>query len=67
MNGWEFIEEYVKINVPPEGEEPVLYVVSSSIHKADHDWAKKVSKVSGFIIKPITLEELNRVLLENDF
>ena len=67
MNGWEFIEEYVKINVPTEGVTPVLYVVSSSIHKADHDKADRISEVSGFIIKPVTLDELDKVLQTNGF
>jgi CheY-like chemotaxis protein len=53
MNGWEFLEEYHKI----QSELPkqiTLYVVSSSIDDHDKQRSKSYKEVSDFIVKPVS-------------
>jgi len=57
MDGWEFLEEYVKIN-PLIGKKITIYICSSSISPADVIRAKTINEVSDFIIKPITKDKL---------
>lgn len=65
MDGWGFLEEFIKIK-PHTGKKITIYIVSSSIDPADIKKARSISVVSDFIIKPVTriklmhmLEELN--------
>lgn len=52
MNGWEFLEEYQKIqNVLPK--HIVVYVVSSSIDDYDMRKSQEYKEVSDYIIKPV--------------
>jgi CheY-like chemotaxis protein len=57
MDGWEFLEEYVKIN-PLIGKKITIYICSSSISPADVSRAKAINEVSDFIIKPMTKDKL---------
>lgn len=63
MDGWEFLESLIpllqkkQVNIP-------IYMVSSSIAKNDKDKAMEFSQVLGYLEKPVTLEDLNRVLTE---
>ncbi|OQD44328.1 response regulator [Croceivirga radicis] len=61
MDGWEFLEDFVKI--PNHNRETVrVYVVSSSIDARDHQRAKELNVVSNYFVKPITEEDLNEIL-----
>jgi CheY-like chemotaxis protein len=61
MNGWEFMDEYCKIeNTLLTGIE--IYIVSSSISKVDKDKAKSYSEIKDFISKPLTIENLKTIL-----
>jgi len=61
MNGWEFMDEYCKIeNTLLKGIE--IYIVSSSISKLDKDKAKSYSEIKDFISKPLTIENLKTIL-----
>lgn len=57
MNGWQFLEEYTKLN-PTIGKKITIYICSSSISHDDITRAKKINEVSDYIIKPITKEKL---------
>lgn len=57
MNGWQFLEEYAKLN-PTIGKKITIYICSSSISPDDITRAKTISEVSDYIIKPITKEKL---------
>ncbi len=57
MDGWDFIEEYIKLR-PNLAKKIVVYMVSSSIDERDQARALEISEVSDFIIKPITEEQL---------
>jgi hypothetical protein len=57
MNGWQFLEEYTKLN-PTIGKKITIYICSSSISPDDVTRAKTISEVSDYIIKPITKDKL---------
>ena len=57
MDGWDFIEEYVKLR-PQLAKQIIVYMVSSSIDERDKYRALQISEVTDFIIKPITEEQL---------
>ncbi|SFD05240.1 response regulator [Algibacter pectinivorans] len=52
MDGFQFMEEYIKIK-PNLGKKITIYMVSSSVDNADLERAKKISEISDYIIKPI--------------
>ncbi|TXN34307.1 response regulator [Flagellimonas hymeniacidonis] len=63
MDGWEFLEGFQKI--PFEARKNVaIYIVSSSIDSRDLERTKKIDLVNGYILKPITPEDLSSVLEE---
>jgi CheY-like chemotaxis protein len=57
MDGWQFLDEYVRIN-PKIGKQITIYICSSSISPDDINRAKSINAVSDFIIKPMTKEKL---------
>ncbi|KAB2915589.1 MAG: response regulator [Bacteroidetes bacterium] len=60
MDGWEFLDEFVKIK-PQLSKKIQIYMVSSSINPADIERAKQYEELSDYLIKPISIEELHRV------
>ncbi|QWX83375.1 response regulator [Cellulophaga sp. HaHaR_3_176] len=63
MDGWEFLEDFVKI--PNHNREGVnIYIISSSVDPADILRAKEISAVTNYYIKPITSKGLNEILEE---
>ncbi|TVZ16799.1 response regulator [Maribacter sp. MAR_2009_72] len=67
MDGFQFMEEYVKIH-PKVGKKIIIYMVSSSVDEVDIERAKKISQISDYIIKPIRETQLKNILaqLEED-
>lgn len=65
MDGWQFIEEYVKLK-PRIGKKITIYIVSSSISPKDLAKAKSISEVSDYIIKPMTKEALIEIIKRID-
>ncbi len=61
MDGWQFLEEFVKMN-PKIGREIVIYICSSSISPDDIKRAKAISAVSDYIVKPISKDKLVEIL-----
>lgn len=64
MDGWEFIEEYIKI-LPNFGKKITLYIVSSSTNPSDIERSQKIREVSNYIIKPLTQDKLVGLLKEH--
>ncbi|GHC59481.1 response regulator [Ulvibacter litoralis] len=64
MDGFQFMEEYIKIK-PKVGKKILIYMVSSSVDSKDIERAKRISGVSDYIIKPIKPGEL--ILIINSF
>lgn len=57
MDGWQFIEEYIRLK-PRLGKKITIYMVSSSNDREDIQRARKISEISDYIIKPVTPEQL---------
>ncbi|WP_423996925.1 response regulator [Maribacter sp. IgM3_T14_3] len=63
MDGFQFMEEYVKIK-PRVGKKITIYMVSSSLDPVDIERAKKISAISDYIVKPIGLNRLKNIIEE---
>ncbi len=61
MNGWQFLESYLKIELQIE-KKISIYVVSSSIWEDDLLRAKRNLLVTDFISKPIFKDKLLQIL-----
>ncbi|PBQ30601.1 response regulator [Sphingobacteriaceae bacterium] len=61
MDGFQFLEEYVKLE-PNLDKTITIYVVSSSISQADFEKIKQICVVSDFIVKPITKEKFMKIV-----
>ncbi|MUU76881.1 response regulator [Winogradskyella endarachnes] len=61
MDGFEFMEEYIKIK-PKVGKKITIYMVSSSVDPVDIEKAKNISEISDYIIKPIKPGELRAII-----
>ncbi len=60
MDGWDFLDEFVKIN-PLIKKEITIYMISSSINPSDIERAKGYSEISKYLVKPITLDEISKL------
>ncbi|MFV8351523.1 response regulator [Flavobacterium sp. XS1P32] len=63
MDGWEFLEEYLLIK-PMMPKKVVIYMVSSSVDEKDVLKAKSISALSGYMVKPISSQNIMEVILE---
>ena len=63
MDGWEFLEEYLLIK-PMMPKTVVIYMVSSSVNEKDVLKAKSISALSGYMVKPISSQNIMEVILE---
>ncbi len=66
MDGYQFMEEYVKIK-PKVGKKITIYMVSSSVDPVDIEKVKRINEISDYIIKPINDHQLKAIIaaLEN--
>jgi CheY-like chemotaxis protein len=62
MNGWEFLDEFIKI--PNRNlEKTIVYIISSSVDPRDLEKVKDYKqRVNNYILKPITPNDLESVL-----
>lgn len=61
MDGFQFMEEYVKIK-PKLNKKITIYMVSSSVDPVDIERAKNISEISDYIIKPIKAGQLQEIM-----
>ena len=61
MDGFQFMEEYVKLK-PKLDKKIIIYMVSSSVDPVDIAKAKGISDISDYIIKPIQAGQLKSIL-----
>ncbi|RLJ64256.1 response regulator receiver domain-containing protein [Lacinutrix venerupis] len=61
MDGFQFMEEYIKIK-PRVGKKITIYMVSSSVDLNDIEKAKGISEISDYIIKPIKRGQLKKII-----
>ncbi|RCW92790.1 response regulator [Winogradskyella arenosi] len=63
MDGFQFMEEYVKLK-PKLNKEITIYMVSSSVDPVDIAKAKSISDISDYIIKPIKVKQLKAIMAD---
>jgi CheY-like chemotaxis protein len=61
MDGWEFLEEYKKLNIAPQ-HKIIMVMLTTSLFPEDMAKAKRSPEISGFENKPLTLEKLESIL-----
>ncbi|MCG9790928.1 response regulator [Flavobacterium algicola] len=61
MDGFQFMEEYIKLK-PRLAKKITIYMVSSSVDIADIERSKKISEISDYIIKPIKPGEIQSII-----
>lgn len=62
MDGWQFLEGFSKIK--SSLNKPItIYMISSSIDPNDIEKAKTYRDVKDYIIKPITISDLQRIII----
>jgi CheY-like chemotaxis protein len=57
MNGWEFLDEYKRLNIDPEGK-CKIYIISSSVFSNDINKARSYPLVKDFISKPLNVDKI---------
>lgn len=62
MNGWEFLEEFDKIP-NPNLKKSIIYILSSSVDPRDLERVKNYKEVNNYILKPITPNDLESIIL----
>ncbi len=60
MNGWEFLDEYTRLNIDPLGKCKV-YIISSSVFSNDINKARSYPVVKDFISKPLNVEKIKEL------
>ena len=60
MNGWEFLDEFIKLNKKPE-QKTTIYMVTSSLNDDDLAKASKYKEITEYVIKPIALNQLKEL------
>ena len=66
MDGWQFLEHFMKIEKKFK-KIITLYIVSSSIDPADIGKANQLSSISGYIIKPVKPGELEHLFRKKTY
>ncbi|MFZ1807528.1 MAG: response regulator [Cyclobacteriaceae bacterium] len=61
MDGWEFLEEYVKLK-PRVGKIITIYMVTSSVDPVDVERAEKFSEISDYLVKPIQPDQIRELV-----
>lgn len=61
MNGWDFLEEYEKLDHAQQGGQ-VIVMLSTSLVASDIEKAKKYGNISEFLSKPLTQDILRNVI-----
>ena len=64
MNGWEFLDEYKRLNIDPLGKSKI-YIISSSVFSNDINKARSYPLVKNFISKPLSVEKIKEMLAAN--
>ncbi len=57
MNGWEFLDEYKRLNIDPSGKSKV-FIISSSVFSNDINKARSYPVVKDFISKPLNVDKI---------
>ena len=63
MTGWEFLDEFIKID-HQDTHKTWVYIMSSSVNPKDLMRINNYSIVKNYILKPVTAEDLENILEE---
>lgn len=63
MNGWDFVEEYEKLEVDTDGVKIIM--LTSSINPRDQKRALSISHIKAFVTKPLSPELLDKIYEEH--
>lgn len=58
MNGWQFLDEIIKIDIPKELK---IFIVSSSENPEDIEKAKEYNFIKNYVVKPINPTKLKQI------
>ena len=61
MNGWEFLESYKDLSEEQRGEN-IIIMLSASLNPDDMNKAKEITLIKDFKNKPLTEEEVKRII-----
>jgi CheY-like chemotaxis protein len=59
MSGWQFMDEFVKLQI---GKKTAIYIVTSSSSLDDKKKAKTYSDISGYLTRPIEKNTLKEII-----
>lgn len=62
LNGWEFLDQFAQV-APSLEKIPPIYILSSTVDPEDQKRAMSYALVKGFISKPLTKEQLEKIAL----
>ncbi|PWK77860.1 response regulator receiver domain-containing protein [Mucilaginibacter oryzae] len=65
MNGWEFLDEYQRLNLDPLGKSKI-YIISSSVFSNDINKARSYPLVKDFVSKPLNVEKIKELFDVSD-
>ena len=60
MNGWEFLDEYIRLNIDPVGKTKI-FNISSSVFSNDINKARSYPLVKSFISKPLSVDKIKEM------
>jgi CheY-like chemotaxis protein len=60
MNGWEFLDEYKRLNIDPLGKSKI-FIISSSVFSNDINKARSYPLVKSFVSKPLSVEKIKEM------
>lgn len=61
MNGWEFLEAYKKLGLE-EKAKIIIVMLTTSENPKDYKKTEQIKEVSGFYVKPLTEENMTKIL-----
>ncbi|MDP1745164.1 MAG: response regulator, partial [Bacteroidota bacterium] len=63
MGGWQFMDEFVKLQI---GKKTAIYIITSSSSPDDKKKAKTYSDISDFLTRPIATNTLKEIIEKNE-
>ncbi len=63
MDGWDFVDEYVKLGLEESG--PRIIMLTSSINPRDENRASLIDEITDFMSKPLSPEILDKIYLDH--
>jgi CheY-like chemotaxis protein len=61
MDGWEFLNEYKSLQAKIK-KDINIYLLTSSNNPSDIEKAKKISALSGYLVKPISKDGIKNLI-----